>query len=384
MNKIILTSMAIVISGIPLIAQGQADEPKLKIAPTGRILMDGALYAGHDDNLFKAGFAITDVRAGVKANYGKWTAKIDIGYAYGKVGLKDIYLQYNFNESGLLRIGSFIHQYGLQSSTSSSMKPTMEEPTSNAVFNNPRQIGFMYEYSCDKVMATASFHVEPSSLILTPNQMNQEGYGILSRVVARPLHELGKVVQVGISGGFATPQYDSDDDLNHHSFTMAGNFPTHVSKVKALSATVNNAMNLFKFTPELLLSYGPVALEAQYFFNRVNRRHNLHAFTGQGAYATLRGLILGGEYGYSMLDGNLSTPQKGALECVLSYNHTSLTNSKAEFYGGRLNDISCTFNYYINKYMLFRFRYAYTHRWDSNIGPKVNLSSFQARLQVIF
>lgn len=383
MKKILLASLALTCMAMPALAQSN-DEPKLKVNPTGRILLDGALYSGNTHDLFKAGLEIPDARVGVKASYGKWGAKVDIGYAYGKVGLKDIYLQYTFDDQNLIRGGNFIHQYGLQSATSSSMKCTMEEPTSNEVFNAPRQLGFMYEHSADKWLATASFHVEPQSIFLNPNQMGKEGYGVLSRLVARPLHEDGKVVQLGFSGGFATPQYDSDAELNHHAFTVAGNFPTRVSKVKALSATVDNAMNMFKFTPELLLSYNRVALEAQYFFNRYNRRNHIHAFTGQGAYVTARGLLIGDKYGYNMLDGGLATPDAGSLECVVSYNYTKLTDAHAGIWGGRLNDLSATFNYYINKYMIFRFRYSYTHRWDSNVGPKVDLSAFQARLQIIF
>lgn len=382
MKKFLLAAAACALA-LPLFAQN-SDEPKLKVSPTGRILLDGALYSGKIDDLFKAGMEIPDARVGVKATYGKWNAKIDIGYAYGKVGLKDIYLQYNFDDQNLIRGGNFIHQYGLQSATSSSFKCTMEEPTSNEVFNAPRQLGVMYEHSADKWLATASFHVEPQSIFLNPNQMGKEGYGVLSRVIARPIHDDGKTVQFGISGGFATPQYNSDQDLNHHSFTVAGNFPTRVNKVKAVSATVDNAMNMFKFTPELLLSYNRVALEAQYFFNRYNRRDNIHAFTGQGAYVTARGLLIGQKYGYNMLDGGLATPAPGNLELVLGYNYTTLTNPKAGIYGGRINDVSATLNYYINKYMIFRFRYSYTHRWDSNIGPKVDLSAFQARLQISF
>lgn len=382
MKKILLPAIALACMA-PAFAQTD-DSPKLKISPTGRILLDGALYSGNTHDLFKPGIEMPDARVGVKASYGKWNAKIDIGYAYGKVGLKDIYMQYNFDEHNLIRGGNFIHQYGLQSATSSSMKCTMEEPASNEVFNAPRQLGVMYEYSGDKVLATASFHVEPQSVFLNPNQMGKEGYGVLSRVIARPVHSDGKTIQFGISGGFATPQYDSDEELNHHSFTIAGNFPTRVSKVKAVSATVDNAMNMFKFTPELLLSYNRVALEAQYFFNRYNRRDHIHAFTGQGAYVTARGLLKGDRYGYNMLDGGLATPDPGNMELVLSYNYTTLTNPSAGVFGGRVNDVSATFNYYINKYMLFRFRYSYTHRWDSNIGPKVDLSAFQARLQIIF
>ena len=57
---------------------------------------------------------------GVKATYGKWYAKIDVGYSFGKIGMKDVYMQYSFNQSNLLRLGYFVHQFGLNAATSSS------------------------------------------------------------------------------------------------------------------------------------------------------------------------------------------------------------------------------------------------------------------------
>lgn len=385
MKKILFLASATLLC-TPAALMAQDDEPKLKINPTGRILLDGALYASPQKYEFKDGFAIPDVRLGAKAQYGKWKAKIDVGFAYNKVGLKDVYFEYDFNEKNLLRGGSFIHQYGLQSATSSSMKPTMEEPISNAVFNDSRQIGLMYVYNGDKFFGTGSVHVEPkaTTVVLRPDQFTQEGWGFRSRLVARPLHETGKVVQVGFSGGFATPQNVNDPNTPHNSFQFKSNFPTRVAQVTAIDATVDHAMNLWKFTPELLLNYGPVALETQYFFQRVNRREGLHAYTSQGAYATLRGLILGGDYNYSMPDAGLATPKKGSLECVLSYNYTSLTDASAGIYGGRLNDLSCTFNYYINKYMIARLHYSYTHTWDRASAGSMTLNGFMARLQIIF
>lgn len=383
-KSIFLASAALLC--VPAALMAQDEEPKLKINPTGRILLDGALYASPQKYEFKDGFAIPDVRLGAKAQYGKWKAKIDVGFAYNKVGLKDVYFEYDFNEKNLLRGGSFIHQYGLQSATSSSMKPTMEEPISNAVFNDARQIGLMYVYNGDKFFGTGSVHVEPkaTTVVLRPDQFTQEGWGFRSRLVARPLHETGKVVQVGFSGGFATPQNVNDPNTPHNSFQFKSNFPTRVAQVTAIDATVDHSMNLWKFTPELLLNYGPVALETQYFFQRVNRREGLHAYTSQGAYATLRGLILGGDYNYSMPDAGLATPKKGSLECVLSYNYTSLTDASAGIYGGRLNDLSCTFNYYINKYMIARLHYSYTHTWDRAGVGSMTLNGFMARLQIIF
>ncbi len=387
MKKIFTAAMALLCAAATAYAEG-GDEPKFSIKPTGRILLDGALYASPQKEMFKDGAAIPDVRLGAKMSYGKWDAKIDVGFAYGKVGLKDLYIGYNFNDKNLIRMGSFIHQYGLQSATSSSMKPTMEEPVSNAVFNDSRQLGVMFVHYGDKFLATASAHVEPSStkVILAPTQFTQEGYGFRSRLVYRPVHSDGKTVQVGFSGGFASPQrrIDADGVDVHDGFQFKSNFPTRVTQVTALDAVVDHSMNLWKFTPELLLSYDRVALETQYFFQQVNRRQNLPHYRTQGAYATLRGLILGDKYGYAMYDGGLATPKPKSLECVLSYNYTSLSDSSCGIFGGRMNDFSVTFNYYINKYMLARLHYSYTYVWNRAGADPTTLNGFMARLQVIF
>lgn len=381
----------------PVSAQEQ-EKTKFSIAPCGRILMDGAFYTSpnrvdftEEDGsissrrMFKEGLSIPDVRLGVKMAYGNWKAHIDIGYAYSKIGLKDVFFEYDFNDKHLIRFGSFIHQFGLQSSTSSSMKITMEEPFSNAIFNDPRQLGVMYQYFGDKFMGSASFHVEPkvTSLMLTPNQFTQEGYGVRSRLVARPVHENGKVVQVGLSGAFGTPQNNGNPDF-HDSFTFAADFPTSVARQTALATEISNSMNLWKCSPELLLAYGPLALESQYYYVQVNRRDDLKAFKAQGAYATVRGLILGGDYGYSMTDGGLATPRPGSLEAVASYNYTKLSDPKSGFFGGNLNDASLTFSYYVNKYMIARLHYSYTHTWNRAGHAPVSVNGFMARFQVIF
>ena len=129
------------------------DEPKFTAKPSGRILFDAAyINPQHQEDDLKSGVGIPDMRVGVNFSYGKWKGKIDMGYAYGKVNMKDVFLQYDFDKQNLIRGGYFIHQYGFQSSTSSSFKETMEERQSNAVFNNDHMIGVMYEYNGQKFL----------------------------------------------------------------------------------------------------------------------------------------------------------------------------------------------------------------------------------------
>ena len=94
-------------------ASAFAQEEKLVVKPSGRILMDGAVMHSSDDvadAAGEAGFNVPDVRIGMKATYGKWEGKVDVGYARQSLSVKDVFIQYNFDKKNFLRGGYFVHQ----------------------------------------------------------------------------------------------------------------------------------------------------------------------------------------------------------------------------------------------------------------------------------
>ncbi|MBO7569683.1 MAG: ATPase [Bacteroidaceae bacterium] len=361
------------------------EEPKLTVKPTGRILFDAAyVNPQHQEDKLNSGAGIPDMRIGVSFSYDQWKGKVDIGYAYGKVNMKDVILQYDINPTNFVRGGYFIHQYGYQSCTSSSFKETMEEPQSNAVFNNDRMLGLMYEHADDKVLATASFVVETDAMKQTTDVTGNEAIGGLTRLVYHPFVEPGKMFHVGISGGIEGARYSSTEEMNHKQFTLSTRWPTRVAKVNAQQAVVTDANVMLKFSPEILYSYGRFAVIGQYFYNRISRDHGMHAFTGSGAYVTLRGLIKGNQYKYTKTDGGIATPDAGNMELCMQYNYTSLSDRKAGVYGGYLNDWALCYNYYINKYMIWRVRGSYTKVTNRSNFADNEVSILETRLQVKF
>ena len=105
MKRIILFATCGLMACAGAFAQ-QEDEPKLVVKPSGRILMDaGAMHSTDEsvDQKLNDGVAIPDARVGLSATYGKWKAKVDVGYARQALSLKDISLDYNFNKENLVR-----------------------------------------------------------------------------------------------------------------------------------------------------------------------------------------------------------------------------------------------------------------------------------------
>jgi phosphate-selective porin OprO/OprP len=361
------------------------EEPKLVAKPSGRILFDAAyVNPQHQEDELKSGVGIPDFRVGVGFTYGQWKGKVDMGYAYGKVNMKDVWLEYDFDKQNFIRGGYFIHQYGFQSSTSSSFKETMEEPQSNACFNNDRMIGLMYEHNGKKFLATASVVVETDAMKQTTDVTGNEGVGAMTRLLYRPYAERGKMFQVGISGGIEGARYSSKEEMNHKQFTLSTRWPMRVAKVNSQQAVVDGAKAMYKFSPEVMYSYGRFAVIGQYFLNSITREDNLKTFTGSGAYVTLRGLIKGRNYAPNMGDGGIATPDPGNMELCLQYNYTSLSDASAGVYGGYLNDWALCYNFYPNKYMIWRVRASYTKVTNRSGFADNEATILETRLQVKF
>ena len=367
------------------IEPAQKVEEKVEIKSVGRIHFDGGvLGANNYHNQFVSGIALADFRAGLMMRYGQWKSKIEMGYANQALSVKDVFIEYDFDKHTLLRGGYFLHQFGMQSVFGASAKIAMEEPLSNSAFYNSRLLGLMLQHQKDKFFGTLSLFAENEAIKQSTDKTGSQGMGMMSRLLYRLHREEGNIFHVGISGAFETPRYNKDAALNHSSYILKTSFPTRIARVTAQEATINNATFLYKFSPELLLAKGHWGLEAQYYYLNVNRKNGFEAFDASGAYAMVRTIIKGNPYAYADADAVMATPKAGAMELVAGYNYTDLSNSKAGILGGRLNDYSLTFNYYINKYVIWRVRTSYTSVGYRADKENTNLGLIETRLQIKF
>ena len=231
---------------------------------------------------------------------------------------------------------------------------------------------------CDGLVA------ETDAMKQMTDELGNDAVGALTRLVYRPYAERGKMFQVGISGGIEGARFNSKEELNHKPFTLASRWPMRVAKVNAQEALVTDAKTMYKFTPEIMCSYGRFAVIGQYYLNTITRDNNLASFTGSGAYVTLRALVKGHEYSPNLGDGGIAIPDPGNMDLSLQYNYTSLSDATAGVYGGYLNDWSLCYNYYFNKYMIWRVRASWTKVTNRNNFTDNEVSILETRLQVKF
>ena len=332
-------------------AAANAQENKLVVKPSGRILMDAAFLSSSNkavDEQCVDGVNVPDIRIGMKVSYGKWEGKADIGYARGSVSPKDIFIQYNFNKQNFLRGGYFVHQFGYQSSTSSSFKVSMEEPETHSAFGvGGRLVGLMYEHSDNKFMGTGSVYTDAQSFKKQTNQTGYQGTGLLTRLVYHPLIEKGNLFHVGIGLNYELAAE------NRSNMEFKAPYPVRVAGINAIGAKITDAKNDFKFSGELMAAKGHVGIEGQYIFMNVDRKGDAKSYNAWGAYGNLR-FLLNNEYEYVKNDAGIATPAPKSWELVAAYNYTDMNDAKAGFHGGKLSDWALTMNYYINKYMIWR------------------------------
>lgn len=332
-------------------AAANAQENKLVVKPSGRILMDAAFLSSSNkavDEQCVDGVNVPDIRIGMKVSYGKWEGKADIGYARGSVSPKDIFIQYNFNKENFLRGGYFVHQFGYQSATSSSFKVSMEEPETHSAFGvGGRLVGLMYEHSDDKFMGTGSVYTDAQSFKKQTNQTGYQGTGLLTRLVYHPLIEKGNLFHVGIGLNYELAAE------NRSNMEFKAPYPVRVAGINAIGAKITDAKNDFKFSGEVMAAKGHVGIEGQYIFMNVDRKGDAKSYKAWGAYGNLR-FLLNNEYEYVKNDAGIATPAPKSWELVAAYNYTDMNDAKAGFHGGKLSDWALTMNYYINKYMIWR------------------------------
>ena len=84
--------------------------------------------------------------------------------------------------------------------------------------------------------------------------------------------------------------------------------------------------------------------------------------------------------GCSMIPGT----DPGNMEVCLQYNYTSLSDASAGVYGGYLNDWALCYNFYPNKYMIWRVRASYTKVTNRSGFADNECSILETRLQVKF
>lgn len=326
-----------------------------------------------DDGKFRFdnGVIIRRARFGIKGTlYEKWSAELDLDFAYNGVEIKDMYLGYKFNDHISVKAGNFKEPMSMERLTSSKYLINMERPMPIEMFAGGRKLG---------VAATAwnkhwwvSGGVFGSEVDILQKEKNRgsDGYGFTARAAASPILREDMVLHIGAYGTYRTPEAQGLENRLVEFRT----FPeSRVDRRRFVRTEIPNVNHYTTTGVELAYKYRKLLVFGEYVFTDVSRykmdgdkKVSLKNATFDGWYATASYMIIGQQRQYVSDDaefGPMAINKRGGnLEFAARVSNVNLNDfhdATAVITGGKATSYSASLNWYPNRNILIGFNYIF-------------------------
>lgn len=326
-----------------------------------------------DDGKFRFdnGVIIRRARFGIKGTlYEKWSAELDLDFAYNGVEIKDMYLGYKFNDHISVKAGNFKEPMSMERLTSSKYLINMERPMPIEMFAGGRKLG---------VAATAwnkhwwvSGGVFGSEVDILQKEKNRgsDGYGFTARAAASPILREDMVLHIGAYGTYRTPKAAGLENRLVEFRT----FPeSRVDRRRFVRTEIPNVNHYTTIGIELAYKYRKLLVFGEYVFTDVSRykmdgdkKVSLKNATFDGWYATASYMIIGQQRQYVSDDaefGPMAINKRGGnLEFAARVSNVNLNDfhdATAVITGGKATSYSASLNWYPNRNILIGFNYIF-------------------------
>lgn len=320
---------------------------------------------------FSNGMTIRRARFGVKGTlYNKWSAELDLDFAYNEIEIKDMYLGYKFNDHISIKAGNFKEPMSMERLTSSKYLISMERPMPVEMFAGGRKLG---------VAATAwnkhwwvSGGVFGSELSILQKEKNRgsDGWGVTARAAVSPILREDMVLHIGAYGTYRKPEAMGMENR----FVEFRTFPeSRVDRRRFVRTEIPNVNHYTTTGVELAYKYKKLLVFGEYIFTDLSRykmdgtnKVNLKNATFDGWYATASYMIIGKQRKYASDDaefGPMAINKKGGnLEIagrVSTVNLNDFHDATAVITGGKATSYSASLNWYPNRNILIGLNYTY-------------------------
>ena len=252
-------------------------QESLKIKFRSRALLD-AMVSGYGKEDMQGYYRLEDFRVGFKAVYGHWEAKADIGLGGRKVAIKDLLLNYHFKNS-VLSLGNAYEPFSLDMLISTADLRFHQSAASVLAFSDSRKLGVTYHFYTDSWYAATG--------IYTHNDINKIGEGqknafvSTSRAVWRKQREGHHLIHVGGAFSFRTKQVNTEEPPVG---TVDSEGITSMFPASLLEAEIPDMGTEVKGAIEALYTAPRWMVQAEYYFDRLNRTDSKKAYRPHGGY----------------------------------------------------------------------------------------------------
>ena len=358
-----------------------SDDKNFKLKIGGRLFFDAAFY---DIDQAELGDG-TEVRRAYIALSGsifrdwKFTSQYDFADPEGAVDVKSAYISYEGLDLITFSLGQFKEFFSLEETTSSKYITFMERalPTT---FAPGRNIGIGFQSKIDKMSIGAGVFSESAS----DESKDDEGFGTSGRITVAPIDQKDKVLHLGISGMYRTPE----DENNRIRFRERPE--THTTNVRLVTTDqITNVDDYYIVGLEGAIVFNQLSLQGEYIHTFVSRGTDLSNLEFDGAYINASWFLTGEQRNYkakSGLFGRISPKNPvgdgglGAWEVAVRYSEIDLNDKDVR--GGEENNITFGVNWYLNSQLRFMANCIIVDSKKENVDddPKI----FQLRAQIDF
>ncbi len=358
-----------------LIAQ-KPNSPKIN----GRIQYDFEFIKRQKDTAWFQGNEFRRVHLSFKGKTGsKLKYKIEVNFASGKIGFRDLFIQYSAGKYGQLAIGSMAEPTGLNMMTSSKYISFTERAMLTALQNFRWGAGLHYQnYQLFR-------HKAGLQLSLTNNGANDKGFA------DKALNE-----GMNFAGRFFLVPYSTSN--NHALIHLGMNFASRPAKDLKFRAENHMGEKYHYVFPgakrrlvngsEIALTYSSLSLQGEYKCQQLSGREKNYTVK---AYYLKTGYFITGEYKpYKHGSFGRVKPLKdidhgglGAFEIVLRYSVMEVNRAVSDInpgQPGRIANWGIGFNWYLNARAKVMYNYILTD--DDN--PSGNQAAHLLRFQIDF
>jgi phosphate-selective porin OprO/OprP len=213
-----------------------------------------------------------------------------------------------------------------------------------------------------------------------------EGWAASGRFTFAPIQSDTRLFHIGASAAYQVPG-------DAKEVRISAKPESHLTDATFLNTgRIRNVRDQFTCGIESAMIYGPFSLQWEYMHSSLNINNSNESPAFQGGYAFASWMITGESRNYKFKNGAFGriTPDRtyGALELAVRYSVLDL-NSRPLVLGGREDNVTLAFNWYINRnirlmtnYVLFNNDLHANDRGD--LAEDDDAGVFQARLQLDF
>ncbi len=390
MKKIFLSLAGVLIS-LSLTAQSiyikdgklniETEKKDFKLSFDNRIYLDAAYYLPtsdiselksklnkdleYDDGVFRFsnGASVRRARFGVKARlYEKLSAELDIDFAYNEVEIKDLFVNYDFNENLSLKIGNFKEPMSMERLTSSRFLLVSERPMPIEAFTDGRKLGVAATAWGKMWWVSGGVFGREIDIIQKEKNRGNDGYSFTIRGAFSPIVKKDLVLHLGVYGSYRVP----DEIGSDVKITEFRTFPeSRVDRRRFVRCEISRVTHYFTTGVELAFKYKKGLIYGEYIYNNLSRT-SFENSKFNGWYMTASYMIRGEQRDYSPQDAEFSgvkVNQKGGsigvTARISSIDLNDFSNPSSPITGGRAIGYSASLAWYPYSNLLFVLGYTF-------------------------